>query len=71
MREIQKGEVKGEGPQGQDQDLPRIIVAGGDHGREVDLGHRGALLEAREDDIYYMSATNETSRATSYNYTRK
>ncbi len=50
--ETQEGEVKGEDPQGQDRDLPRIIVAEGGHSLVVDLGHPGALPEAREDDVY-------------------
>ncbi len=43
--------MKEEGPRGQDQDLPKIIVAEG-HGLAVGLGHRDDLLEAREDNVY-------------------
>ncbi len=44
--------MKEEDSQGQDQDLPKIIVAEGGHGLAVGLGHRDDLLEAREDNVY-------------------
>ncbi len=47
--ETQEEEVKEEDLQGQDQDLPKIMVAEG-QGLEVGLGRREDLLETRDDN---------------------